>query len=104
MYKIIVSEKAFVDIETAIDYISNNLKNSQAADNLIDEIEKTLKLLKINPLICPILNDIYLSAFEIRAAIIKNYMAFYIVNKKGKKIYIVRFLYAKRNWQQILSN
>lgn len=40
MYKIIVTEPAQRDLRDAVSYISNELKNNQAAVNLIDLVEK----------------------------------------------------------------
>ncbi len=47
MYKIIVTEPAQKDLRDAVSYISNELKNKQAAFNLIDIIEKTINSLTL---------------------------------------------------------
>jgi len=34
---------------------------------------------------------------------VKNYMIFYIISDDDKHIKVIRFLYAKRNWMNILK-
>ena len=38
----------------------------------------------------------------IRFVPVKNYLLFYIVREDEQKVYVLRFLYSKRNWQKIL--
>ena len=39
----------------------------------------------------------------IRFTLVKNYIAFYVVSEENHTIYIVRFLYGKRDWINILK-
>jgi hypothetical protein len=47
-------------------------------------------------------ND-YLANKGFRWLGIKNYMMFYIVDEKREKIYLIRFLYGRRDWMNILK-
>ena len=49
MYKIIVTAPAQKNLQNAVSYISNELKNKQAAFNLIDLVEETVKSLTDMP-------------------------------------------------------
>ena len=50
----------------------------------------------------PICNDDFLRVWEIRFVPVNNYLLFYIVREDEKTVYVLRFLYSRRNWQKIL--
>lgn len=102
MYKIIVTEPAQKDLRDAISYISNELKNNQAAVNLIDLVEKTVNSLTDMPERYALVDDEILAREGFRFITIKNYLLFYIVRKETETVVIQRFLYAKRDWMNIL--
>ena len=74
-----------------------------AAENLIKEILEKLYLIKENPKISPLVQDEYLASLGYRLINVKNYMIFYIIENDNKHISIIRFLYKKRNWINILK-
>ena len=43
-----------------------------------------------------------LKAWGIRFIQVKNYLAFYVIAEEESRVYIVRFLYGKRDWVGIL--
>ena len=49
MYKIVVTDLAQKDLQNAVSYISNELKNKQAAINLLDLVEDSVKSLTDMP-------------------------------------------------------
>ena len=63
------------------------------------------KLLKIseNPKIRPLVRDEYLASLGYRLISVKNYMIFYIIGEDNEHLKIVRFLYCKRDWMNILK-
>jgi toxin ParE1/3/4 len=75
-----------------------------AADNLIKEILEKLNIIKNNPNIRPLVQDKYLASLGYRSISVKNYIIFYIINSDNKYINIIRFLYKKRNWINILRS
>ena len=103
-YRITITEVAKKDIASAADYIKLVLKNPKAADDLLDEIEGRIKSLRTMPQIHQVVDDPVLGEFEIRAVLIKNYMAFYQIDESGKSVNIVRFLYQKRDWVSIVAS
>ena len=74
-----------------------------AADNLIKEIIKKLDKIKENPNIRPLVQDKYLASLGYRLINVKNYVIFYIIGNDNKHIKIIRFLYNKRNWINLLK-
>jgi plasmid stabilization system protein ParE len=79
------------------------LQAPKAADNLIIEILEKLKKIKDNPKIRPLVRDEYLADLGYRLINVKNYMIFYIIDDDNKRINIIRFLYGKRDWINILK-
>lgn len=103
MYKIIVTAPAQKDLQNAVSYISNELKNKQAASNLIDLVEETVKSLTDMPERYAVVDDEILSREGFRFIQIKNYLLFYVVRKETQTVVIQRFLYARRDWINILK-
>lgn len=103
MYKVLIAEPCKNDLKNVIDYISNELKNPSAAMDLLNSFEKEISSLSDMPGRYSLVNDDYLSSKGIRAVKIKNYLAFYKVNKNLKTVTVVRFLYGKRMWNTLLS-
>ena len=103
MYKIIVTDPAQKDLQKAVSYISNELKNKQAAFNLLDLVEESVKSLTDMPERYAVVDDETLSRESFRFIPIKNYLLFYIVRKETQTVVIQRFLYARRNWMDIIK-
>ncbi len=101
MYNVILTKPAQKDIKDTLSYITYELKK-QAAIALLDEIEKTVDSLTEMPSRQPLLKDDYLKKEGFRVIKINNYLLFYIVREKSNTIVIERFLYAKRDWMNII--
>jgi toxin ParE1/3/4 len=91
------------DLDESYDYISNKLLNPMAADRLIIEAKKKLIEVRNNPTHRPLVNDEYLANLGYRLKSVKNYLLFYIIDNDNMYIKIVRFLYGKRDWINILK-
>ncbi|MDO4977025.1 MAG: type II toxin-antitoxin system RelE/ParE family toxin [Eubacteriales bacterium] len=100
-YQLHITKTAERDLENAADYIEFTLKNPTAVDHLLGLAEE-----QFNSLVSffgehPVVDDPVLSAWGIRFVTINNYLGFYTV--VGDTIYILRFLYGKRDWVSILK-
>ena len=102
-YDIHITRIAERDLQGAADYIENVLLNPQAADNLLDKAESQIQALALFPKKFALADDPVLKAWGIRFTMVNNYLAFYIVSEEEKRIYIVRFLYGKRDWVTVLK-
>lgn len=102
-YKIEYSIPSKEDIKQSVAYISYQLKNKIAARSLANEVNKLLDILSETPRRSPIVRDSFLAMYGIRLARVKNYFLFYIVDEDTKTIYILRFLYSRRDWIKILK-
>ena len=103
-YEVRITRAAENDLNEATDYIEFVLLNPQAADDLLDTVEETLPTLAQYAQRYALVDDPVLRAWGIRFVQIKNYLAFYTISEEEQKVYIVRFLYGKRNWISILKN
>ena len=101
MYKLNFARHFQEDVKSTVNYIKNTLQAPVASERLKDEIRKTYKSLKQNPFMYPVVPDADLASMGFRFTMIKNFMLFYIVEEK--QINIIRFLYGRRNWIDILK-
>ena len=104
MYFVKITDIAEEDILSTVKYIADVLKAPIAANNLLDEIEKQEEILGHTPKIYPFAPDYYLAEKGIRFVMIKNYIMFYTINEEEKTVTIIRFLYGRRDWKNILQN
>ena len=102
-YQIHITGKAEQDITEAADYIELQLMNPEAADGLLDKIDAEVNALSSMPQKHQLVDDPVLKAIGIRFILVNNYMVFYIIDAPEKTVHIIRFLYQKRNWIQILQ-
>ena len=103
MYGLIFSKLFDDDIDSTYQYIKENLEAPMAAENLMKEVKQKLEYLKEKPTVRPIIKDELIAALNLRAIKVKNYVVYYSVNEKIQTIRLVRFLYNKSDWINILS-
>jgi plasmid stabilization system protein ParE len=102
MYLLNITDIAEEDILNTVKYIADVLKAPTAANNLLDEIEKHEKILESTPNIYPSVPDEYLAQKGLRFTMIKNYIMFYNINENEKIVTVIRFMYGRRDWKNIL--
>ena len=103
MYEVQWTSLAKEDLVRAITYIADMLKAPLAAERLLDDIEKETAVLAENPYLFSLSHDEYIAHRGIRHVKVKNYMLFYTVNEDARTITIIRMLYARRDWIQLLG-
>ena len=100
MAKINISPKAIDDMRDIKKYISDELLNETAAQNLLNDIYSKIERLKEFPLIgSPLFGKVEIQN-EYRFLISGNYMIFH--RFENDNIYIVRVLYGKSDYMKIL--
>ncbi len=102
-YGIEITEAAQGDFDNIYLYISKTLCNKQAAGRLIALLDKNIRSLADVPERYPLANDEYLRKIGVRFIVVKNYIIFYTVHTDKKRVYILRVLYGRRNWIDILQ-
>jgi len=101
-YKIEITIKAKKDMREIYAYLAYNLDEPNTADKLLDKIEEGILSLKHMPLRCAVEQDEQLRLGNLRKLIVGNYLIFYIVNEKTAMVFIVRILYSRRDWMNLL--
>lgn len=97
MYKLEFLPVAKNDMLEIVKYISNDLKNPQAASKLADEFIEAAENICIFPYSNNVYTPIKALEKEYRRIIVKNYMMFYTVDESTKTVTIMRVMYGKRN-------
>ena len=99
-YNIEYSKEAKQDLIDIKKYIKYNLQGPNIAKKLITKIKTEIDKLIEDPEIYSIIYDDFIKKLQIRKIIVDNYIVFYRIN--NKTIQIVRILYGRRNWINLL--
>lgn len=99
-YNVEYSKESKQDLTGIKQYIKYNLQELETAQKLISKIRKEINKLKDNPEIYAIIDDDLIKKLSIRKLIVDNYIVFYRI--KNDIIEIVRIMYGKRNWINLL--
>ena len=102
-FELIISETAKTDIRNTLSYIKDSLGNHKAASELADFITSEIHSLIQFPFSGTPVPDSFLADLGFRFLLIKKFKAYYIADKDKKKVTIVRFLYAGRDYESILK-
>ena len=95
MHKVVYLPLAEADILEAVDYIAFNLDSPSAAEDLLSEIDKTVKLITEFPYAFELYWTDRPMKDEIRKVSIKNYVLYYAVFHDT--VEIRRFLHGRRD-------
>ncbi|MBQ7097097.1 MAG: type II toxin-antitoxin system RelE/ParE family toxin [Clostridia bacterium] len=102
MYRLVITKEAYKDLEDVISYISGTLKNPIAADNFLKEFEEKCEIVSSNPEAYAYCNDTRLMNAGYRKIVIKNYIVFYRINRPEKEVYIMRIIYGRRDYIDLI--
>lgn len=93
---------ALQDMSAIVSYIAHELDNPIAAENLASEFveaaERTVQFPYANALYVPPKS----LKHEYRKVFVRNYIMFYFVDERSKKVTIARVIYAKRDIGKLL--
>ena len=91
---------ALEDLKDINTYITDELCSEQSAINTIEQIMKHIRQLSSFPEIGAPLSSIINLEVPYRFLVCGNYTAFYKID--GEDVYVIRVLYGRRNFMQIL--
>lgn len=101
-YSVVVARQAKSDMSEINAYITDELYNPEAALKLLDEIYDQAISLKHMPKMFALVSDERLALLGIRSIPVKNYLVFYTVDDTTRVVNIVRVLYFRRDWTNLL--
>jgi toxin ParE1/3/4 len=102
-YKIQFTGPAKRDLEAVSEYINEELKNKDAAKNLVLLAKEAAFSLEEMPCRHALVRDEMLAGQGFRLLSVRNYLIFYVVREETKTVTIERFLYGRRDWMNILK-
>ena len=101
-YSVEVSEPAKQDVLNIARYISSQLTAPKAALEMVDSLAAGMESLDGNPKRQPLVRDDRLAAKGYRLLPVKNYLIFYKVDEQAHVVDIIRILYSRRDWSNLL--
>ena len=101
-YRIDITEPAEIDLIEVGNYIANELLEPNIARKVVNKIGEAVLMLEELPFRNALVTDERLANQGIRKIIVENYMVFYIVTEESKTVTIVRILYGRRDWINLL--
>lgn len=101
-YDIQITEPAEKDLYGIGAYISKELLEPETAKKVVSKIAKGIITLEEMPLRSALLADDRLAHKGIRRILVDNYIVFYIVTEESKAVTIIRILYNRRDWINLL--
>lgn len=101
-FTIKITPKAYEDLDEIYGYIVNNLNNEIAADCLMEKMEMGIMRLKDFPFSCSYVGDEILKAKGYRKLVVENYIVFLLVLEADKQVVIMRVLYGKQQYQDLI--
>lgn len=98
------TEKAVQDFDEILRYISVDLANPIAAQNLGKKVFEKIDVVRAFPDSGAPIDNEFLSDKAVRKLLVDNYIIYYKAHYDEKIISIVRIVYGKRNLDEILRN
>lgn len=103
MYKLEYLPVARRDMIEIVRYISKNLNNPMAADQLAIELVEAGDRIPKFPYANPSYTPIRSLKHEYRKLLVQNYLMFYWVDEAAKLVTVARVIYAKRDYERLLE-
>jgi len=101
-YSIVITETAEKDLNAIIDYIGVDRKEPNSAISIYTKIKEKILTLSELPTRTKLVGDVYLADKGYRMLLVEKYIVFYRVDEESTAVEIVRILYSKRNWIDII--
>ena len=101
-YKVIIQESAELDLMGIIEYIATDLGEKDIALRLYRSMVENINSLSSTPGRCAIIDEEPYKTMRTRRLIINNYSVFYFVNNETETVHILRILYNRRDWKNLL--
>ena len=101
-YKIVIQEAARLDLLSVINYIIDDFQEPAIAQKTYRAIMQEIESLKELPKRTRVLQDEPYKSKGYRVTYAKHYAIFYKVIESTNEVYIMRILYNRRDWKNLL--
>ena len=102
MYDVILETTASLDLYDIFDYITNVLKAPESAERVYWSIKDHVLSLYEMPYRFPLVREEPFASIGARLMPVENYHAFYIIDEQIGEVHVLRILYNRREWKNIL--
>lgn len=102
MYKLIISELAYNDLDGIVSYIAVELANPIAAANFLKEVDKCYDYLRNTPYMYEQCHDPRLKKENYRRVTLNNYVLLYKVAEVTKTVSIHRIFYGGQDYINLI--
>lgn len=101
-FKVIIGEAAEKDLISIFSYISDTLLEPTTAKRIFQSIRERMFSLSQMPERHQIILEGPYDMLGIRKLPVENYTVFYLVNEAAREVHIIRILYNRREWQNLI--
>ena len=101
-FKVILEAPASSDLRGILRYISQTLKEPATAKRIYLSIKTQISSLDQLPFRCPVVDSEPFASRGIRRLPTENYTVFFVIEEAKKEVHILRVLYSRREWQNLL--
>ncbi len=102
-YNYVLTESAEADIDEAFDYIANDPANPDAASAFADELEEKPEEVCKTPKAGRPVRTPCLKRVDIRRVLVKNYIAYGLIDEKKENIVVLRVVCSRRGQDKVLN-
>ena len=101
-YSLQFTGKALADLDEITGYLVTSLGQRPAAQRLVDTVEKELQTVCRFPESGTLVVNDFLRRNDIRKLVIDKYLLYYLADSDTERIIVLRFVYGKRDLNDIL--
>ena len=101
-YDVLLETTAVNDLYDILDYITNNLMQPETAKRIFYSIEDKISTLDQLPARHNVVREEPYAALGVRMLPVENYVAFYIIDEPRREVRVLRILYNRREWKNLL--
>ncbi len=101
-YDVYIERSAERDLRGILRYITETLKEPQAARRIFSSVRTEIFLLRQFPARHSITNAEPYSSQGVRKMPVENYTVFYTIDENARRVNVFRVLYNRRDWENLL--
>ncbi len=101
-FDVIIETTAVSDMRGILRYITQTLKEPITAQRIYGSIKEQIMTLDTMPFRYALVKDEVFAARGLRKMPVENYLVFYVVDETANEVHVIRVLYGRREWRNLL--
>lgn len=97
-FEVEFTEQCIEEMDSIYNYISDKLKENEAAKRLLREVNKRVLDLSNSPELYMKIGKVDRLKREYHRIVVKNYVVLYTIDYENKKVFISRMIYGRQNY------